>query len=174
MALKLRNQWLSFSGMVALKVRTGGSVGAGIITPIMSETDIDTIDSICKQYGLETESEEEHLSPGICLRVYTSKDGKDALTVIYYLLTDEVVTADLIEEAAVEASPVILSSLVSHLCPKKSAVDVSRWLGDSILMTENTVVIDDVDYILVHYGNVYRFTVGSQVWANWKQEIQGE
>lgn len=50
--------------------------------PIMSETDIDTIDSICKQYGLETESEEEHLSPGICLRVYTSKDGKDALTVI--------------------------------------------------------------------------------------------
>ena len=30
-ALKLRNQWFSFSGMVALKVRTGGSVGAGII-----------------------------------------------------------------------------------------------------------------------------------------------
>ena len=31
MALKLRNQWLSFSGMVALKVRTGGSVWAGVI-----------------------------------------------------------------------------------------------------------------------------------------------
>jgi len=30
-ALKLRNQWLPFSGMVALKVRTGGSIGAGII-----------------------------------------------------------------------------------------------------------------------------------------------
>lgn len=30
-ALKLRNQWFSFSGMVVLKVRTGGSVGAGII-----------------------------------------------------------------------------------------------------------------------------------------------
>ena len=32
MAPKLRNQWLSFSGMVALKVRTGGSEWAGIIT----------------------------------------------------------------------------------------------------------------------------------------------
>ena len=32
MALKLRNQWLSFSGMVALKVRTGGSIWTGIIT----------------------------------------------------------------------------------------------------------------------------------------------
>lgn len=31
MAPKLRNQWLSFSGMVALKVRTDGSEGAGII-----------------------------------------------------------------------------------------------------------------------------------------------
>ena len=31
-ALKLRKQWLPFSGMVALKVRTGGSIGAGIIT----------------------------------------------------------------------------------------------------------------------------------------------
>ena len=31
MALKLRNQWLSFSRMVALKVRTGGSEEPGII-----------------------------------------------------------------------------------------------------------------------------------------------
>ncbi len=31
MALKLRNQWLPFSGMVALKVRTGGSIWTGII-----------------------------------------------------------------------------------------------------------------------------------------------
>ena len=31
MAPKLRNQWLSFSGMVALKVRTGGSEEPGII-----------------------------------------------------------------------------------------------------------------------------------------------
>ena len=32
MTLKHRNQWLSFSGKVALKVRTGGSVWAGIIS----------------------------------------------------------------------------------------------------------------------------------------------
>ncbi len=32
MAPKVRNQWLSFSGMVALKLRTGGSLKAGIIT----------------------------------------------------------------------------------------------------------------------------------------------
>lgn len=30
-ALNYRNMWLSFSGMVALKVRTGGSKGPGII-----------------------------------------------------------------------------------------------------------------------------------------------
>ena len=33
MALNYRNIWLSFSGMVALKVRTGGSESPGIITP---------------------------------------------------------------------------------------------------------------------------------------------
>ena len=32
MALKLRNQWLSLSGVVALKFRTSGSERAGIIT----------------------------------------------------------------------------------------------------------------------------------------------
>ena len=31
-ALNYRNMWLSFSGMVALKVRTGGSKSSGIIT----------------------------------------------------------------------------------------------------------------------------------------------
>ena len=31
MALNYRNMWLSFSGMVALKVRTGGSKSPGII-----------------------------------------------------------------------------------------------------------------------------------------------
>ena len=33
MALNYRNMWLSFSGMVALKVRTGGSKSPGIIIP---------------------------------------------------------------------------------------------------------------------------------------------
>ena len=37
MALKLRNQWLPFSGMVALKVRTGGSIWTGIITDPQKE-----------------------------------------------------------------------------------------------------------------------------------------
>ena len=42
MAPKLRNQWLSFSGMVALKVRTDGSEGAGIITVFITcDTDYD-------------------------------------------------------------------------------------------------------------------------------------
>ena len=34
MALNYRNIWLSFSGMVALKVRTGGSKSPGIIKTI--------------------------------------------------------------------------------------------------------------------------------------------
>ena len=38
MALNYRNMWLSFSGMVALKVRTGGSKSPGIINLINSNT----------------------------------------------------------------------------------------------------------------------------------------
>ena len=34
MALNYRNIWLSFSGMVALKVRTGGSESPGIINQL--------------------------------------------------------------------------------------------------------------------------------------------
>lgn len=33
-ALNYRNMWLSFSGMVALKVRTGGSKSPGIISAV--------------------------------------------------------------------------------------------------------------------------------------------
>ena len=36
MALNYRNIWLSFSGMVALKVRTGGSKSPGIISALTS------------------------------------------------------------------------------------------------------------------------------------------
>ena len=35
-ALNYRNIWLSFSGMVALKVRTGGSKSPGIITWVLT------------------------------------------------------------------------------------------------------------------------------------------
>lgn len=38
MALNYRNIWLSFSGMVALKVRTGGSKSPGIINPYDKNT----------------------------------------------------------------------------------------------------------------------------------------
>ena len=37
MALKLRNQWLSLSGVVALKFRTSGSERAGIITVLIPQ-----------------------------------------------------------------------------------------------------------------------------------------
>ena len=60
MALNYRNIWLSFSGMVALKVRTGGSESPGII----NNPQIDAIEVVChkkwkeylmgmiEQYGL--------------------------------------------------------------------------------------------------------------------------
>ena len=38
-ALNYRNIWLSFSGMVALKVRTGGSKSPGIITQKVNVSD---------------------------------------------------------------------------------------------------------------------------------------
>lgn len=43
MALNYRNIWLSFSGMVALKVRTGGSKSPGIIK---------RINELCKEHNL--------------------------------------------------------------------------------------------------------------------------
>lgn len=39
MALNYRNMWLSFSGMVAPKVRTGGSESSGIIIYLFDELD---------------------------------------------------------------------------------------------------------------------------------------
>ena len=36
-ALNYRNMWLSFSGMVALKVRTGGSKSPGIISNAVNQ-----------------------------------------------------------------------------------------------------------------------------------------
>ena len=39
-ALNYRNMWLSFFGMVALKVRTGGSKSPGIINKNQKELDI--------------------------------------------------------------------------------------------------------------------------------------
>ena len=39
-ALNYRNIWLSFSGMVALKVRTGGSKSPGIIINSMHEKNL--------------------------------------------------------------------------------------------------------------------------------------
>ena len=41
-ALNYRNMWLSFSGMVAPKVRTGGSESSGIITKLEDE-DIEAV-----------------------------------------------------------------------------------------------------------------------------------
>ena len=40
MALNYRNMWLPISGMVALKVRTGGSKSPGIIKEIMKMTNL--------------------------------------------------------------------------------------------------------------------------------------
>jgi len=46
-ALNYRNIWLPFSGMVALKVRTGGSESPGIIN--------DELEDLLIQYGLSQE-----------------------------------------------------------------------------------------------------------------------
>ncbi len=45
MALNYRNMWLSFSGMVALKIRTGGSKSPGIIILIDSWVNQAAIDA---------------------------------------------------------------------------------------------------------------------------------
>ena len=67
-ALNYRNMWLSFSGMVALKVRTGGSESSGIIT----ENDISEKSyyywlrkirrEVCEQEGLQEVTNSSALS----------------------------------------------------------------------------------------------------------------
>jgi len=47
-ALNYRNMWLSFSGMVALKVRTGGSKSPGIISCAKQEKMIHHIERVRK------------------------------------------------------------------------------------------------------------------------------
>lgn len=45
MALKTRNPWLSFSGMMALKTRTGGSKCPGIINYFLELTRTEGLDA---------------------------------------------------------------------------------------------------------------------------------
>ena len=54
MALNYRNIWLSFSGMVALKVRTGGSESPGIIRYDMDKNVITRIETN-KRYVTDVE-----------------------------------------------------------------------------------------------------------------------
>ena len=51
MALNYRNIWLSFSGMVALKVRTGGSESPGIIN-VLQLTELDIFGTVCHCFFL--------------------------------------------------------------------------------------------------------------------------
>ena len=55
MALNYRNIWLSFSGMVALKVRTGGSKSPGII---MEKQRAEKQDQEERQYNLKIDGKD--------------------------------------------------------------------------------------------------------------------
>jgi hypothetical protein len=59
-ALNYRNMWLSFSGMVAPKVRTGGSESSGIITEL-------TVVFFVKRFSLKKASEFPVFSKGFSL-----------------------------------------------------------------------------------------------------------
>ena len=87
MALNYRNIWLSFSGMVALKVRTGGSENPGIITTIQEVVKIDLIqpqDSSLKvdhNVNLDEQTDSstvaaELLVGGVTLRLFNGADEK--------------------------------------------------------------------------------------------------
>ena len=67
MALNYRNIWLSFSGMVALKVRTGGSKSPGIITRYAvsraleanrenEDNPWETVDAVLEDYAMDPET----------------------------------------------------------------------------------------------------------------------
>ena len=60
-ALNYRNMWLSFSGMVALKVRTGGSKSPGIIIPQISEAEFEVMKIVWKYAPINTNEITERL-----------------------------------------------------------------------------------------------------------------
>ena len=73
MALNYRNMWLSFSGMVALKVRTGGSKSPGIITLSKHPRKITSSDAV----HIYKQSEEDK-NNRIFLFVRKNKDDNEA------------------------------------------------------------------------------------------------
>jgi len=67
-ALNYRNMWLSFSGMVAPKVRTGGSESSGIIingycNNTISRLDIDVLARLCYALNCEINDLLEYIPP---------------------------------------------------------------------------------------------------------------
>ena len=73
MALNYRNIWLSFSGMVALKVRTGGSESPGII-----KSDYTAFD-VC---GIEVRVLDDDLAEAI---KYLSEKDREILLMYFFL-----------------------------------------------------------------------------------------
>ena len=74
-ALNYRNMWLSFSGMVALKVRTGGSKSPGIIKQLKKEAE-----SISSKAGKSSICDfEETINQLLKMKVIRMEDGKIAL-----------------------------------------------------------------------------------------------
>lgn len=73
MALNYRNIWLSFSGMVALKVRTGGSESPGIITVDKKEASGDMKHVLNEMVGFGYEKIAEHEYNGDVIVIYAKR-----------------------------------------------------------------------------------------------------
>ena len=78
MALNYRNIWLSFSGMVALKVRTGGSKSPGIISDSMNEAYEMAVDAL----GLSLSSMEDEGTAFPKASELDAVDSEDGVLVI--------------------------------------------------------------------------------------------
>ena len=87
MALNYRNIWLSFSGMVALKVRTGGSESPGIITVHLFEAAIDLLSyaTYLKCEGKDYKSESLLSLSGVYQPKKEMKDSKIPIALTTFL-----------------------------------------------------------------------------------------
>lgn len=94
-ALNYRNMWLSFSGMVAPKVRTGGSESSGIIIELSGQFDIILLDiELGGMNGIETARQirESDVNCNIIFITSFEQYSKEAISVHPFAFVDKPIT----------------------------------------------------------------------------------
>lgn len=141
--------------------------------PIMKDSDLDKIDSICKAQGLEMDMADEDFDRGTYFRGYHSSDKTTEFLVVYYKDTKEILMAELVEQ---EESHTLLKLLAPLMCPKANSDEVYNWAMKTVNETDVTEVIGGFDYRSEHdigsSSEFYRFSAGTDRWLLWEEALE--